>query len=147
MDITVVHILWSFSFACLISSSFALQCYQCDSNEDNSCPSYIPFDRNINALVDCTSFEARTPGTFCLKITQQSPGWFGWIKQTRRCGSRSDTGVAWGCRWVYEDNGVWKEMCYCDDRDGCNASTKLTSTSLLCILLAALLPTLLKKML
>jgi len=31
-------------------------------------------------------------------------------------------GVAWGCRWVYEDNGVWKETCYCDDRDGCNAS-------------------------
>jgi len=32
-------------------------------------------------------------------------------------------GVAWGCRWVYEDNGVWKETCYCDDRDGCNTSS------------------------
>jgi len=31
-------------------------------------------------------------------------------------------GVAWGCRWVYEDNGVWKETCYCDDRDGCNSA-------------------------
>lgn len=121
-----------------ISSGLALQCYQCDSNEDDSCPSYVPFDLNINALVDCTSFEARTPGTFCLKITQQSPGWFGWIKQTRRCGSRSDTGVAWGCRWVYENNGVWKEMCYCDDRDGCNAAAKPSSSlSVLSALIAA----------
>lgn len=106
-----------------ISTGAALQCYQCDSNEDASCPSWQPFDHNINALIDCMSFEAYTPGTFCLKVTRESPGWFGWIKQTRRCGSRSDTGVAWGCRWVYEDNGVWKETCYCEDRDGCNASS------------------------
>jgi hypothetical protein len=32
-------------------------------------------------------------------------------------------GVAWGCRWVFEDNGVWKETCYCEDRDGCNAAS------------------------
>lgn len=130
-------VLLSLSVLTLISSGVALQCYQCDSNEDDSCPSYVPFDLNINALVDCTSFEARTPGTFCLKITQQSPGWFGWIKQTRRCGSRSDTGVAWGCRWVYENNGVWKEMCYCDDRDGCNASSELSSLSAFSLILTA----------
>lgn len=106
-----------------ISTGAALQCYQCDSNEDESCPSWQPFDHNINALIDCMSFEAYTPGTFCLKVTRESPGWFGWRKMTRRCGSRSDTGVAWGCRWVYEDNGVWKETCYCDDRDGCNTSS------------------------
>jgi len=52
----------------------ALQCYQCDSNEDESCPSWQPFDHNINALVDCMSFEAYTPGTFCLKVTRESPG-------------------------------------------------------------------------
>jgi len=116
-------------FACFITSAFGIQCFQCDSNEDDSCPSWQPFDRNINALVDCTSFEAHVPGTFCLKITQQSPGWFGWIKQTRRCGSRSDTGVAWGCRWIYADNGVWNEMCYCDDRDGCNAAVPVHRSS------------------
>jgi len=52
----------------------ALQCYQCDSNEDASCPSWQPFDVNINALIDCMSFEASTPGTFCMKITRESPG-------------------------------------------------------------------------
>jgi hypothetical protein len=123
MQIEAVLQLSIVGLICLISSGDALQCYQCDSNEDDSCPSWQPFDRNINALVDCMSFEARTPGTFCLKITRQSPGWFGWVKQTRRCGSRSDTGVAWGCRWVFEDNGVWKETCYCEDRDGCNTAS------------------------
>ena len=54
--------------------AFGLQCYQCDSNEDNSCPSNQRFDRNLNALVDCNSLEAHTPGTFCMKTTQQSPG-------------------------------------------------------------------------
>jgi len=127
----VVSFLSGLIFALFITSGETIQCFQCDSNEDNSCPSWQPFDRNINALIDCTSFEARTPGTFCLKITQQSPGWWGWIKQTRRCGSRSDTGVAWGCRWVYEDNGVWKEMCYCDDRDGCNGSNRISSSTAL----------------
>jgi hypothetical protein len=124
----------------LIASGYGLQCYQCDSNEDYSCPSWQPFDRNINALVDCMSFEARTPGTFCLKITRQSPGWFGWIKQTRRCGSRSDTGVAWGCRWVFEDNGVWKETCYCEDRDGCNtAAPSRVSFAVLALIVLSLL--------
>ncbi|ELU06132.1 hypothetical protein CAPTEDRAFT_181567 [Capitella teleta] len=129
----------------------AIQCYQCDSNEDQSCPSERPFDRNLNALVDCNSFEARTPGTFCMKITQQSPGCEftfglsmivisyltgqGWKKVTRRCGSRSDTGVAWGCRWEYEENGVWKEVCYCEDRDGCNAASNMSiSLGLLLVL-------------
>jgi len=59
---------------CVNCAGTALQCYQCDSNEDASCPSWQPFDHNINALVDCMSFEASTPGTFCLKITRQSPG-------------------------------------------------------------------------
>jgi len=130
MKIEVTIFLFCVTFLTLITTGGAIQCFQCDSNEDDSCPSWQAFDRNINALVDCTSFEARTPGTFCLKITQQSPGWYGWIKITRRCGSRSDTGVAWGCRWVYMDNGVWVEMCYCDDRDGCNAAFKTQSSSL-----------------
>ena len=34
-------------------------------------------------------------------------------------------GVAWGCHWDYEENGVWKEVCYCEDKDGCNASSQL----------------------
>ena len=67
----VIHVL-----ICLIIYlvGAALQCYQCDSNEDASCPSNKHFDKNLNALVDCNSLEAHTPGTFCMKITQQSPG-------------------------------------------------------------------------
>lgn len=121
------EIIFSFAFisvfSTLFESGYAIQCYQCDSNEDQSCPATRPFDKNLNAWVDCNSFEARTPGTFCMKITQQSPGWRAWKKVTRRCGSRSDTGVAWGCRWEYEPNGVWKESCYCEDKDGCNTAT------------------------
>jgi len=139
MNLEIVVELCLLAVVTLISSAGALQCYQCDSNEDGSCPSWQPFDRNINALVDCMSFEARTPGTFCLKVTRQSPGWFGWKKATRRCGSRSDTGVAWGCRWVFEDNGVWKETCYCEDRDGCNKSSPTHQPcSVYCLLLVAI---------
>ena len=63
----------SFHTLCFVSAH-GLQCYQCDSNEDNSCPSNHRFDHNLNALVDCNSLEAHTPGTFCMKTTQQSPG-------------------------------------------------------------------------
>ncbi len=37
-------------------------------------------------------------------------------------------GVAWGCRWDYEENGVWKEVCYCEDKDGCNSSSVLSAS-------------------
>ena len=39
-------------------------------------------------------------------------------------------GVAWGCKWVYEENGVWKETCYCEDRDGCNGASTLIHSAL-----------------
>ncbi|KAK2166864.1 hypothetical protein LSH36_34g04079 [Paralvinella palmiformis] len=48
-----------------------------------------------------------------------------WKKVTRRCGSRSESGVAWGCQWTFEENGVWREVCYCEDRDGCNGASNL----------------------
>lgn len=53
----------------------AVECYQCDSNEDGiQCPADERFDTYINAPVDCNGFEAHTPGQFCMKITQESPG-------------------------------------------------------------------------
>lgn len=128
-------------FLGFIGTGLCIQCYQCDSNEDRSCPSDRHFDRNLNALIDCNSFEAKVPGTFCMKITQQSPGWGSWIKVTRRCGSRSDTGVAWGCRWNYEENGVWRETCYCEAQDGCNGASFLGKSLVLvlsCLLTAIL---------
>ena len=74
IHLKVTYSRWFLTNIRIVISGEAIQCFQCDSNEDDSCPSWQPFDRNINALIDCTSFEARTPGTFCLKITQQSPG-------------------------------------------------------------------------
>lgn len=56
------------------SSGYTIQCYQCDSNEDETCPADRPFDKNINAMVNCGGFEAKVPGTFCLKVYQESPG-------------------------------------------------------------------------
>ena len=36
----------------------AVECYQCDSNEDGlQCPSNEYFDTNINAPVDCNGFD------------------------------------------------------------------------------------------
>ena len=52
----------------------AIMCYQCDSNEDLSCPASVPFDSTINALVDCGAIEAKVPGYFCFKQYQESSG-------------------------------------------------------------------------
>uniref|UniRef100_A0A1I8IPG4 Glutathione transferase n=1 Tax=Macrostomum lignano TaxID=282301 RepID=A0A1I8IPG4_9PLAT len=56
----------------LPNPSSAIMCYQCDSQEDSSCPDSRYFDQRTNALIDCTSFQARVPGTFCVKIYQES---------------------------------------------------------------------------
>ncbi|XP_005097298.1 uncharacterized protein LOC101860650 [Aplysia californica] len=105
-----------------ISAGLAIQCYQCDSNEDQTCPSGYGFDKTVNAMLDCNGFEADVPGQFCVKIYQESPGWGGWQKTTRRCGSRTSFGVAWGCRWSWDYTGVFTETCYCEDADGCNSA-------------------------
>lgn len=46
----------------------------------------------------------------------------GWTKITRRCAQVSETGVAWGCRFGFDDFGVYKETCYCQNADGCNSA-------------------------
>ena len=51
-----------------------MRCYQCDSKEDGSCPAYRYFDTRLNALVDCNSLQSHNPGTFCMKIYQESTG-------------------------------------------------------------------------
>ena len=58
----------------VIWSAMAIMCYQCDSNEDLSCPASVPFDSTINALVDCGAIEAKVPGYFCFKQYQESSG-------------------------------------------------------------------------
>ncbi|PAA90663.1 hypothetical protein BOX15_Mlig033469g1, partial [Macrostomum lignano] len=116
-----------------VDHSSAIMCYQCDSQEDSSCPDSRYFDQRTNALIDCTSFQARVPGTFCVKIYQESTGWHSWIKVTRRCGSRPER-IAWGCNYRFVDMGVYRETCYCSDKDGCNSSKSLAaSASTLCL--------------
>jgi len=62
-------------FFIICIAGLAIQCFQCDSNENpDLCPQETPFDSAINAMVDCNSFEANTPGQFCVKIYQESPG-------------------------------------------------------------------------
>ncbi|KAK7506378.1 hypothetical protein BaRGS_00002490 [Batillaria attramentaria] len=136
MMATVVRFLQLCCLLSLCSLGVAIQCYQCDSNEDVTCPVENKFDTAINAVVDCNSFEANVPGQFCMKIYQESPGWGGWQKLTRRCGSRTDFGVAWGCRWTWDYTGVFRETCYCEDRDGCNGSGQLSWSIALALITA-----------
>lgn len=68
--------------------SVAIRCYQCSSAEqkgggDNgeysdNCGVYSGFDKEKHIPVDCQGDEAVTPGTFCVKIVQQSPRGFIW---------------------------------------------------------------------
>ena len=50
-----------------------LQCYQCDSRDDEFCPAFGRFDETKNALVDCYGLESATPGHMCVKISKSSP--------------------------------------------------------------------------
>ncbi|CAH8576143.1 unnamed protein product [Heterobilharzia americana] len=86
-------------------------------------------------MVDCSSFLSHSPGTFCVKVYQESTGWNSWIKITRSCGARTDYGLAWSCRYWFEEQGVYKEVCYCQDRDGCNTAIRVTNISHKLILL------------
>jgi hypothetical protein len=58
----------------------AIQCYQCSSGQEpkgeDSCGAYKKFDKNRHIAVECSSDESYTPGTFCMKITQQGPKGF-----------------------------------------------------------------------
>ncbi|CAH8588932.1 unnamed protein product [Schistosoma guineensis] len=117
----------------------AIRCYQCDSNEDDSCPAGRFFDTRLNAMIDCGSFLSHSPGTFCVKIYQESTGWHSWIKVTRTCGARTDYGLAWSCRYWFEAQGVYKEVCYCQDRDGCNKATTLLMNNKVILLLTLFL--------
>ncbi len=56
-----------------ISRVNSLQCYQCDSAEDEFCPAFGFFDETKNALVDCYGLESATPGHMCVKISKSSP--------------------------------------------------------------------------
>ncbi|CAG0914884.1 unnamed protein product [Notodromas monacha] len=109
-----------------LKGATAIKCYQCSSAEDakgeDSCGVYEGFDESKNDPVECTSDESVTPGTFCVKITKQSPRgfiWDGrWRQVIRRCGSVSEVGVTGVCNWGLDENSVYWEECYCSE-DAC----------------------------
>ncbi|XP_065581913.1 uncharacterized protein LOC136041240 [Artemia franciscana] len=114
------------------STGSAIKCYQCSSSmeekgEDN-CGAYAGFRKDKHIPVECNSDESVTVGTFCVKITEQSPRgfiWDGrWRSVHRRCASVTETGVVGVCNWGVREDGVYWEECYCA-QDGCNGGTDL----------------------
>ncbi|XP_066157469.1 UPAR/Ly6 domain-containing protein crok-like [Euwallacea fornicatus] len=123
----------------------AVRCYQCSSSEDlmgkDNCGAYKKFDKVAHIAIECNGEESHMPGSFCMKVTQQSPKgfiWDGrWRQVIRRCASIADTGVTGVCNWGVHDNGVYWQECYCSE-DECNASMLSRFSnfllSLICIL-------------
>ncbi|PSN48633.1 hypothetical protein C0J52_12708 [Blattella germanica] len=65
---------------CLLTKCEAIRCYQCSSGQDikgeDDCGAYQGFDESRHIAIECNSEESYTPGTFCMKITQQGPKGF-----------------------------------------------------------------------
>lgn len=65
---------------CLFWLGNAIRCYQCSSDEDgkyeDNCGAYRKFDRISHIAIECNSEESHMPGSFCMKVTQQSPRGF-----------------------------------------------------------------------
>ncbi|XP_060523084.1 uncharacterized protein LOC132700029 [Cylas formicarius] len=126
-----------------VHESEAVRCYQCSSAEDkkgeDNCGAYRKFDKWSHIAVECNSEESHMPGSFCMKVTQQSPKgfiWNGrWRQVIRRCASVADTGVTGVCNWGVYENGIYWEECYCSE-DECNSSnTNVLSVGLLLLCL------------
>ncbi|XP_053987559.1 uncharacterized protein LOC128892136 [Hylaeus anthracinus] len=126
----------------MVIGTDAISCYQCSSDTDpkgeDVCGAYEKFDKSKNFAVDCMSEESHMPGTFCVKITHQSPRgfiWDGrWRQVIRRCASVSSTGVTGVCNWGVYENGVYWEECSCSE-DACNEATTLPPLSITILLL------------
>ncbi|KAK8389764.1 hypothetical protein O3P69_009040 [Scylla paramamosain] len=126
----------------LVARSGAIKCYQCSTDEDpegkDLCGAYERFDETAHIPVDCLQEESVTPGTFCVKITKQSPRMFIWDGRwrtvIRRCSSVSETGVTNMCNWGLDANSVYWEECYCTS-DGCNGSSSIASSGTVVVVL------------
>ncbi|KAK9505517.1 hypothetical protein O3M35_009556 [Rhynocoris fuscipes] len=138
-----------FNSVLLFNPGFAIRCYQCSTGTDpkgvDNCGAYAGFKKDMHIPVDCSSEESVTPGTFCMKETQQGPKgfiWDGrWRHVIRRCASVAETGVTGVCNWGVRENGIYWEQCYCSE-DGCNNAFKfksniivLITVSVMCFLL------------
>ncbi|XP_034834486.1 uncharacterized protein [Maniola hyperantus] len=122
---------------CTLPTVFCVRCYQCASFqnlEEDNCGAYKKFDTDSHIAVECNSDESHTPGSFCMKFTQQGPKgfiWDGrWRQVIRRCASVAETGVTGVCNWGVYDNGVYWEECYCT-ADECNHSSNVHTSATL----------------
>ncbi|XP_053695646.1 uncharacterized protein LOC128743147 [Sabethes cyaneus] len=142
------HSLLFVLLSALFSSALAVRCYQCSSQTDpkgvDNCGAYKGFNKTQNIAIECNSDESHMPGSFCMKVVQQSPRgfiWDGrWRQVIRRCASVSETGVTGVCNWGVYENGVYWEECYCAE-DGCNhagRSVTISTVALASMLLVSL---------
>ncbi|CAD7079967.1 unnamed protein product [Hermetia illucens] len=113
----------------VVAPGLAVRCYQCSTGTDpkgvDSCGAYKRFNRSEHIAIECNSDESHMPGSFCMKVVQQSPRgfiWDGrWRHVIRRCASVAETGVTGVCNWGVYENGVYWQECYCAE-DGCNSA-------------------------
>ena len=59
---------------------YSIRCYQCSSQTDpkgvDNCGAYQRFNKTQNIAIECNSDESHMPGSFCMKVVQQSPRGF-----------------------------------------------------------------------
>lgn len=64
----------------LIYVGESVRCYQCASSDDpdgeDNCGAYKKFVKEEHIPIECNSDESHSPGSFCMKITQQGPKGF-----------------------------------------------------------------------
>ncbi|ETN61913.1 hypothetical protein AND_006417 [Anopheles darlingi] len=145
------NLLKSLVLLSVLSCAFAIRCYQCSSQTDplgsDNCGAYKAFNKSQNIAIECNSDESHMPGSFCMKVVQQSPRgfiWDGrWRQVIRQCASVSETGVTGVCNWGVFENGVYWEECYCVD-DECNGAPGSITASF-AVLFAAILPVLIAR--
>lgn len=98
-----------------IIPAFAIRCYQCSSATDmkgvDSCGAYKLFNRTQHIAIECNSDESHMPGSFCMKVVNQSPR--GFICEFENVSLKTDPnkresfqGMADGDKWS-EDVRQW----------------------------------------
>lgn len=131
---TIFGVMTSLSLLMESSEAQKISCYQCHSRHDGTCPATSAFDKERNAVVNCEDpRESDIPGTSCIKITRKSQdtvGSPGWQEEERRCATKADWGIAYGCRRYVTMENIEMETCYCNT-DACNESCSVTSNKLL----------------
>jgi len=129
----VTRALYIISFFVVIEQCVGIKCYQCSTEEDAAgqdlCGAYEGFRPHEHVPVDCLGDDSHTPGTFCVKVTKQSPRSFIWDGRwrwvIRRCASVTETGVTNVCNWGVDPAGIYYEECYCTS-DSCNGGVAVT---------------------